>query len=804
MGLKIDGIAASQAIDTSAESIDIDGLDISSLEAGEGTLNYEHRHPKDEGGSALDVLGAVTFAKKITKESDCANDRERMYWEMVELPFVYIQGELFNDEEDEHASAQAMAAAIQFYKRKKLPIVVRFSIDGHTLERDEKNKNILKRSIARDVAMTFKPANHSCKADVMDSKADLEKRQNSDDPLYYKNNGQYRFPGVAFSMLPDDESPVAFIKSELEILNKALAAGNPNVAPGQLTGGAAIQSSDVRLFTNKVKGAFRDWNGKTNLKDHIKKSVPEATDSFLDKFADLVDTLHLKKAIELHDHMESIMKGGALDSAVAKLPSFGDATSAKGSPKGDLNPDATNPGVKPASQQKPTASIADVKAKNLAGMQAEGHKIVGGGNNWSVNFQNGQSSPDMKATNAGIKPMAAMQSVISKFFPAKPTTMAPAGNPEAFAQVKQKQMGHMANEGWNISKGPTGNWTATPPIKKAEGPMIVSVGGRFLEPTNVQTSFFDDLSGQLYDKHGVFPVHIPGRDPQSQQAMAAALESPSISAFHTRALAGWKMLNERLRAGTLPDSIIKIGAWLMQKQLQVPDQLSNWVGNMAKINTPHQFNADGFLGVKNLIGQHRDNGKDFLQNMANGGQLALSDRNARLGLNAMGAGDVLFSDEHFIRSLFGLDHGQDQEALKVLKQAVQNPLVWNDLEKYFFDYHDAVKHVTGGSEKDYFMDKPKQALFPGAMKHFLAISAHDKAMGKTEPPSFDVHIDNPHSNLVKSEELTDVLPYVNVINSWMTKYGPMMALMMFFSMLVPKILTETTPIQAANPNGGLK
>ena len=47
-GLQIDGIAASSAIDTSSESIDIENLDISSLQAGHGVFLVEHKKPKDE------------------------------------------------------------------------------------------------------------------------------------------------------------------------------------------------------------------------------------------------------------------------------------------------------------------------------------------------------------------------------------------------------------------------------------------------------------------------------------------------------------------------------------------------------------------------------------------------------------------------------------------------------------------------------------------------------------------------------------------------------------------------------------
>ncbi len=361
----------------------------------------------------------------------------------------------------------------------------------------------------------------------------------------------------------------------------------------------------------------------------------------------------------------------------------------------------------------------------------------------------------------------------------------------------------MTNEGWNFSKEPNGNWTATPPLKKNDFEMA-TVRGRFIEPTAVKNPFFDDMDGKLYLPEGVFSTHIPSRDEQSGPAFQSVMQSPALTAFHERAMDGWKMVNERLHEGTLPEQILKIGSWLMQKQLNVPDSLKQWVGSMNDLNLKHTFELDPFQAMKEMIAKHRASGKDLLQDQANGGQMALSPRNARLGLNALGCGDVMFSDDNLIRSLFGLDYGQDQVALDAIKRATNEEHVWNDIEKYYGTYHDAINNVKDGSQKDHFTVHPKDVLFPSAMKHWLAISAHDQVRGMTEAPGFDAQPVNPHTKLMKTEALSDVRGLIDIMNSWLVKYGPMMMLMMYFSMLVPRILAQNTSITPSDPNGGLQ
>ncbi len=338
MGMKIDGIAASQAFDTSAESINVKGLDISSLQAKQGIFNYEHRHPdpkdKDKTPSGpQDLLGAILFAKKIFGPEDCDDDRQLRYWSQVELPFLYIRGELYDT--DGHDAARAMAAVIRFYHRNKIPCVVRFSIDGHTLERDGQE---LTHCVARDVALTIKPANHSCISGVIsDSRA---KSYITPEESRHNENGTERLPGVEFSMQPFDdeesseseESSSTIVASELlrsELdglidLQKAMTAGSYNQAPGSLSGGAALSKEHVGgVMKNRLRAAIRDWDRKTPLKEHLTKTMDDVHPEFLEKFVDVLESKVLSKATELHGMLsKAVLRGPAFEQAIAQLPHF--------------------------------------------------------------------------------------------------------------------------------------------------------------------------------------------------------------------------------------------------------------------------------------------------------------------------------------------------------------------------------------------------------------------------------------------------------------------------------------------------
>ena len=297
-GTIIDGVFASEAIDTSGEILDVKGCDISELEEGKGVFNYEHRGPDSPGASPLDIVGRILYAKKIYSKEDCDDERQREYWNGIELPFIYGIGVLFD--KDGHQGAEAIAAMIRHCLKASEPLIVKFSIEGSTLE---KEGNVLKRSMARRVAVTLKPANRTALAGVIESDegsgvSDTSKKDEKVDLSVLANfkklgkyEGRYN-PLFEFNYFDN-------LKRAVE-LSKTITAGSTNSAPGELVGGAALQKEDlkVKYLKSRIEAALRDWNKSEDLRTFIKNRLPEASDEYVDKFVDLVGYYKLKKSME--------------------------------------------------------------------------------------------------------------------------------------------------------------------------------------------------------------------------------------------------------------------------------------------------------------------------------------------------------------------------------------------------------------------------------------------------------------------------------------------------------------------------
>lgn len=260
--------------------------DIDDLVEGKGVLNWEHSNKGE------DIIGAVIYARKILKKEECENDRQRKYWDFVKKPFVYIIGELFEDEE--HPGAIAVAAMIRYYAKHNERLLTGFSIEGATLERRD---YILQESVGRRVAVTLRPCNHTAIAGLLeDPKAkkiakDIEKMSKSIDESLIEVDSII----LEDMFMPKD--PIMDLYKALEELNKALEAGMGNVAPSQLTGQAALTREHITGFQrNRVKAAVRDWDRKRPLKEVVKAALPEVDDEYIHHFSQLAEELALKKS----------------------------------------------------------------------------------------------------------------------------------------------------------------------------------------------------------------------------------------------------------------------------------------------------------------------------------------------------------------------------------------------------------------------------------------------------------------------------------------------------------------------------
>lgn len=151
--LKIDMIAGSQLRDTQGEMLDVEGADISELIAGNGRLNDNH------GKGFFNAIGKVTGAKKIFKKSDCENDRHTYYWDKIKAPYIYVEGELYDDED--HPNAKAAAAILRNIHKSDMPLKIKASVEGGVVARGQKDPNHLAKTKIHSVALTFTPANQA-------------------------------------------------------------------------------------------------------------------------------------------------------------------------------------------------------------------------------------------------------------------------------------------------------------------------------------------------------------------------------------------------------------------------------------------------------------------------------------------------------------------------------------------------------------------------------------------------------------------------------------------------------------------
>lgn len=171
MGTKISGVAAAENIDSSGEILSIEGLDISSIHDGTAFLNYEHQNTTPTNGS----VGKILFGKKIFSEKDCDTEDQLKWWKHAQVPFLYIIGELFDEEG--HSAAIDIAAMARYDEKLRkqnmlskdgLKPVVNFSVEGAKLKSEG---NRITRSIARKVSVTVLACNKICWASIYNEPA---------------------------------------------------------------------------------------------------------------------------------------------------------------------------------------------------------------------------------------------------------------------------------------------------------------------------------------------------------------------------------------------------------------------------------------------------------------------------------------------------------------------------------------------------------------------------------------------------------------------------------------------------------
>jgi len=301
----IAGIAASQAIDSSAEVLDVEGCDITSLKEGKGYLNWEHlQKDNDKSVPGSEIVGKIIFAKKIFSAKDCEDELQEHFWGQAKTPFIYIVGRLFNAQPG-HASSKHIAGIIRDAIQHKEDLVIGFSIEGSTLKR---NGNKLTHCVAKNCAVTLQPCNKTAKFVVVSDPylnidGDVQIKKTELTPVFAKIGHH--------SMVYDQN------------LLKTLAAGSTDVAPSSSIQGPALQVEGLarketkKKIRHKLLSALYKWDGSKNIRDLIRAEMPEVSEDFLDHFDKVVEN----KQVKLKKNNQSDASGETKDRGVhVKIP----------------------------------------------------------------------------------------------------------------------------------------------------------------------------------------------------------------------------------------------------------------------------------------------------------------------------------------------------------------------------------------------------------------------------------------------------------------------------------------------------
>lgn len=292
-------IAGSELRDSQGETLSVAGADISELIAGRGRLNDNH------GKGFANSIGRVTGAKKIFKVEDCETDRHRYYWDKVKSPYIFVEGELYDNED--HANARACGAILRNIHKNDSPLALRASVEGGVIARGINDSTHLARTKVHSVAITFTPANQVTLVEPLELSKSIDPAQEAADMHLIKSVQHLAIKNVpsfrqierraSAEKISDNLSKIQALSDKLGLdknlpdinpdvfatnalkkkilrnvakvaeMTKALTAGfGGGGAPTSLTGGGVIQSESLEAPLPVITG-----NSKKKKKKKKKK-----------------------------------------------------------------------------------------------------------------------------------------------------------------------------------------------------------------------------------------------------------------------------------------------------------------------------------------------------------------------------------------------------------------------------------------------------------------------------------------------------------------------------------------------------
>jgi hypothetical protein len=833
-GMIVDGAFATQAIDSSGEILDIDGCDISTLDK-DGVLNYEHKEgdKKDAkgGNNGEEIVGKIVYAKKIMKESDCETERQKMFWEKVgRIPYIYGMCRLYDGAG--HSGAQALAAQIRDHVANNELILVRFSIEGSTLER---HGNRLSTSVARRVAATLKPCNRTAVsgliedpkapegfeknpskkeskvkdilAGLLDDHRDTEdaKKREHQHPMYTKLGGEFE---VECSPLIKEEADL-YKAMKLVVkarMLKALAAGSYNAAPSALIGGAALQREHLHGMKNRALAVLRDHGKskfvKAEFKAILKAKLPEADDSFIDHFADLAEDYHVKlkkieglvkkektkeaplKASKLPDVKTKLTKVPAQKAKAVKGPAYPAPPSdmpALNKPSPPLQLTLRGKPVKPSAYNKitfdektGTLHIPPIKAKWVKNNAKKGYEWKNGhtGGQFKM-YIPGEYDPQIHASKGdAAKELKSFNDLM--------------------ADPKVNEFHNYAMDNWSKVHALLKNKQLPPEVA-----MHATLFAQLSPNTPVPMQEY--MYGHLVDsmKH----TGIDARDPRFSQIKDDWLsrdtgeKEPDISPEHWKRVSGGIRLSHDSKS--TGRKVGQLGGFMLANNKF--DSMQDYHNvHSSLVDHINHHGADAQSAVRGLM-------ENKLGQSQGPVVRGFAPKVARYTYGMLGGGNVTVPDTHFTRYLFGLEKGTagklDNRTIDTIKDALwneRNSKIMEGIDRHYMNRHPAVQHMVEHPRYgQMFQGEDRQhAVFPAFWKNWVAIVPHEQSRGYNTSGANEYTDHRPYWEAIDpflkktEDDFEHTLPMRTAMlhAEWARRYGEMPATLMYYRHLIPRLL----------------
>lgn len=707
-GMKIHGIFSASVVDSSAETVDLRGLDVSTLER-DGVANCEHHGSGDPGGFS-NIVGRITKVKKIFKLEDCEDEHQRYFWSQTnEHPYLYGIVELFDSAG--HRVAQDLAAILRSTVHSGQLPLCNFSIEGQTSRREG---NVIKESIARAVAITIRPCLKVAISGVLedpngpplpskkeqkDVLADIlqeDARKCEINPNGWTKLGGYSntYNPILSDSVPESDpfqKATSKLKFSLELL-KTLTAGMPSGAPGTLTGGSALQREDLgRRIPPALKAAVRDWDPieHPDIRKFLKFRLPDVSENFIDKFSELVNDFKIKR------------------SQILKAEVLGTEFKQPDQPK--LSPYME---VQPAPIQKP-----EFKVKKKVASTARG-----------------QSSFDEKE---GIMHL-------------------PVGSFRVYIpEEKDANYGEVLRDPKinSIHQKAMDNWIGLHRLARA-GKLpheVIAHAAMFsaMSP-NTAVSLQELAYGFLQD------MQAKGWDPTQ------ALSKPETKAWMKEwdKISKGQMLPEYMHDHwSKPEAeaftkegkrtIIELNTQKAEGALNY-HQIHSVLDYAFKQNKGDARATSGLMNhMKAVAATAKGKGLPKVKGFA--------PKTIRYLLGMSGGGNSVVVDTHFLRHTFGLPLGDARnDAIKSHLWDPKNEPLLAGLDRYYYQHHPAVKHTQQMFRDRHGEELGENAIFPAFWLHWLTIGAHEKKR---------------NWNIKARNAATDHAVYFNSVRRVLDKYG---------------------------------